>query len=63
MMLAESWAETMPLKAMLADDYIRLSYATSLANIQTGPDRIGRFCKMLVKQAGSQPFQWAQVSF
>ena len=32
-----------------ADDYIRLSYATSLANIQKGLDRLERFCQTLVK--------------
>jgi len=30
-----------------ADDYIRLSYATSMANIEKGLDRIERFCKTL----------------
>jgi aspartate aminotransferase len=32
-----------------ADDYIRLSYATSMANIEKGLDRLDRFCKSLVK--------------
>jgi aspartate aminotransferase len=32
-----------------ADDYIRLSYATSMANIEKGLERIERFCKMLGK--------------
>ena len=32
-----------------ADDYLRISYATSLANIQKGLDRIERFCRGLVK--------------
>jgi aspartate aminotransferase len=32
-----------------ADDYIRLSYATSMANIQKGLDRIERFCQSLKK--------------
>ena len=32
-----------------ADDYIRLSYATSMANIEKGLERIDRFCKGLVK--------------
>lgn len=32
-----------------ADDYIRLSYATSLANIEKGLERIEKFCKTLVK--------------
>ncbi len=30
-----------------ADDYIRLSYATSMANIEKGLERIERFCKSL----------------
>jgi aspartate aminotransferase len=32
-----------------ADDYIRLSYATSMANIEKGLERIEKFCKALVK--------------
>src|SRR5690242_4292227 len=32
-----------------ADDYIRLSYATSMANIEKGLDRIEKFCKTLAK--------------
>jgi aspartate aminotransferase len=32
-----------------ADDYIRLSYATSMANIEKGLDRLERFCRTLVK--------------
>jgi aspartate aminotransferase len=28
-----------------ADDYVRLSYATSMANLEKGLDRIARFCK------------------
>jgi len=32
-----------------ADDYIRLSYATSMANIQKGLERIERFCRGLGK--------------
>jgi aspartate aminotransferase len=32
-----------------ADDYIRLSYATSMANIENGLDRIDKFCRTLVK--------------
>jgi aspartate aminotransferase len=31
-----------------ADDYIRLSYATSMANIEKGLERIDRFCRTLV---------------
>jgi aspartate aminotransferase len=32
-----------------ADDYIRLSYATSMANIEKGLERLEKFCKTLVK--------------
>jgi aspartate aminotransferase len=32
-----------------ADDYIRLSYATSMANIEKGLERIERFCRALPK--------------
>jgi aspartate aminotransferase len=32
-----------------ADDYIRLSYATGMANIEKGLDRLDKFCRTLVK--------------
>jgi len=32
-----------------ADDYIRLSYATSMANIEKGLERIERFCRSLAR--------------
>ncbi|HUC85093.1 MAG TPA: pyridoxal phosphate-dependent aminotransferase [Candidatus Acidoferrales bacterium] len=32
-----------------ADDYLRLSYATSMANLEKGLERIDRFCRTLVK--------------
>jgi aspartate aminotransferase len=32
-----------------ADDYIRLSYATSMANIEKGLERIDKFCKGVAK--------------
>ena len=32
-----------------ADDYIRLSYATGMANIEKGLERIEKFCRTLVK--------------
>jgi len=32
-----------------ADDYIRLSYATSMANIEKGLDRLDKFCRTLAK--------------
>src|SRR2546422_308044 len=36
-----------------ADDYIRLSYATSMANIEKGLERIERFCTRLTTRAGA----------
>jgi len=32
-----------------ADDYLRISYATSMANIEKGLDRIDKFCRTLLK--------------
>jgi aspartate aminotransferase len=32
-----------------ADDYLRISYATSMANIEKGLDRLEKFCRTLVK--------------
>ncbi len=32
-----------------ADDYIRISYATSMANLEKGLERIDRFCRTLTK--------------
>jgi aspartate aminotransferase len=32
-----------------ADDYIRISYATSMANLEKGLERIERFCQALKK--------------
>jgi len=32
-----------------ADDCIRLSYATSMANIEKGLERVGRFCRSLIQ--------------
>jgi len=32
-----------------ADDYLRISYATSMTNIEKGLDRLERFCKGLMK--------------
>jgi aspartate aminotransferase len=32
-----------------ADEYLRISYATSMANIQKGLDRLEKFCKGLTK--------------
>ena len=39
----------MPGIAFGADDYFRLSYATSMANLEKGLERIERFCKSLAK--------------
>src|SRR5262249_8259864 len=36
-----------------ADDYIRLSYATSMDNLEKGLERIERFCKALAKSASN----------
>jgi aspartate aminotransferase len=36
-----------------ADDYIRISYATSMANIEKGLDRIDKFCRTLVNPVGA----------
>ena len=32
-----------------ADDYIRLSYATGMANIEKGLERLDKFCRTLAK--------------
>jgi aspartate aminotransferase len=32
-----------------ADDYLRISYATNMANIEKGLDRMERFVKVLAK--------------
>ena len=31
------------------DDYIRISYATSMANLEKGLERIDKFCRTLAK--------------
>ena len=48
-MLETEKVAAVPGIAFGADDYIRLSYATSMANIQKGLERLERFCKTLVK--------------
>jgi aspartate aminotransferase len=48
-LLEQEKVAAVPGIAFGADDYIRLSYATSLANIQKGLDRIEKFAKGLVK--------------
>ncbi|MCU0772792.1 MAG: pyridoxal phosphate-dependent aminotransferase [Verrucomicrobia bacterium] len=44
-LLEQEKVAAVPGIAFGADDYIRLSYATSLANIEKGLDRIEKFCK------------------
>ena len=39
----------MPGIAFGADDYLRISYATGMANIEKGLDRLEKFCKGLKK--------------
>jgi aspartate aminotransferase len=48
-LLEEEKVAAVPGIAFGADDYIRLSYATSLANIQKGLDRLEQFVRRLVK--------------
>ena len=48
-LLEQQKVAAVPGIAFGADDYIRLSYATSLANIEKGLERIGKFCQTLVK--------------
>lgn len=48
-LLEEEKVAAVPGIAFGADDYIRLSYATSMANIQKGLDRMEQFVRRLVK--------------
>ncbi len=48
-LLEQEKVAAVPGIAFGADDYIRLSYATSLANIEKGLERMDKFCKALVK--------------
>ena len=48
-LLEQEKVAAVPGIAFGADDYIRLSYATSLANIEKGLERIEKFCRTLVK--------------
>jgi aspartate aminotransferase len=48
-LLEQEKVAAVPGIAFGADDYIRLSYATSLANIEKGLDRMGRFVQRLAK--------------
>src|SRR5215472_4645391 len=47
-LLEQQKVAAVPGVAFGADAYIRLSYATSMANLEKGLDRIERFCKKLV---------------
>src|SRR5882672_140270 len=47
-LLEQEKVAAVPGIAFGADDYFRLSYATSMANIEKGLDRIERFCRGLV---------------
>ena len=48
-LLEQEKVAAVPGIAFGADDYIRLSYATSMANIEKGLERIERFCEGLMK--------------
>ena len=48
-LLAEEKVAAVPGIAFGADDYLRISYATSMADIEKGLERIERFCKNLTK--------------
>jgi aspartate aminotransferase len=48
-LLEQEKVAAVPGIAFGADDYIRISYATSMANIEKGLERIERFCKALTK--------------
>jgi len=47
-LLEQEKVAAVPGIAFGADEYIRLSYATSMANIEKGLERIERFCKKMV---------------
>jgi aspartate aminotransferase len=48
-LLEQEKVAAVPGIAFGADDYLRISYATSLANIEKGLDRLDRFARQLVK--------------
>ena len=48
-LLEQEKVAAVPGIAFGADDYLRISYATSLANIEKGLNRLENFCKTLVK--------------
>ena len=47
-LLEKEQVAAVPGVAFGADEYIRISYATGMANIEKGLDRLDRFCKSLV---------------
>jgi len=46
-LLEQEKVAAVPGIAFGADDYVRLSYATSMTNIEKGLERIERFCRSL----------------
>jgi len=48
-LLEQEKVAAVPGIAFGADDYIRLSYATGMANIEKGLERMDNFCKALAK--------------
>ena len=50
-LLEQEKVAAVPGIAFGADDYLRISYATSMANIEKGLDRIDRFAKGLAAKA------------
>jgi aspartate aminotransferase len=48
-LLEQEKVAAVPGIAFGADDYLRISYATSLANIEKGLNRLENFCKGLAK--------------
>jgi aspartate aminotransferase len=48
-LLEQEKVAAVPGIAFGADDYIRISYATSMANIEKGLERLDRFCRTLAK--------------
>ena len=48
-LLEEEKVAAVPGIAFGADDYMRISYATSMANIEKGLDRLEKFAKGLAK--------------
>jgi aspartate aminotransferase len=51
-LLKEAQVAVVPGSGFGADEYVRLSYATSMANIQKGLERIATACEKLSKAGG-----------